>query len=97
MKLMVGAKGACSPWRKRESAPAVSISARSFAPRLAPGLRIGDVVAATWAKGGVRGFFAGNMADVIRTAPQKSVQLASCAPPRQPAARARCIPAIRMR
>jgi hypothetical protein len=34
-------------------------------------------VASTWATSGARGFFAGNFADVIRTAPQKSVQLAA--------------------
>lgn len=38
---------------------------------------IGEVIAATWQQAGVKGFFAGNAADVIRTAPQKSVQLAS--------------------
>jgi hypothetical protein len=54
----------------------------------AKGLRVGEVVATTWAKGGVRGFFAGNMADVIRTAPQKSVQLAACASPPRLGARA---------
>jgi hypothetical protein len=50
----------------------------------AKGLRVADVAKATWAQGGVRGFFAGNMADVIRTAPQKSVQLAACACPAAP-------------
>ncbi len=32
---------------------------------------------ATWRSGGARAFFAGNAADVIRTAPQKSIQLAA--------------------
>ena len=36
-----------------------------------------EVVAATWKKGGAIAFFNGNFADVIRTAPQKSVQLAA--------------------
>jgi hypothetical protein len=38
---------------------------------------LGQVIRATWQQGGIKAFFAGNAADVIRTAPQKSVQLAS--------------------
>lgn len=38
---------------------------------------VASVVAQTWAAAGPAGFWAGNGADVLRTAPQKSVQLAS--------------------
>ena len=41
------------------------------------GKSILDVVAATWRAGAVPAFFAGNMADVVRTAPQKAIQLAA--------------------
>ena len=44
---------------------------------LRTGQTLATVVSSTWKAGGLRGFFAGNLADVIRTAPQKSVQLAS--------------------
>jgi hypothetical protein len=55
-------------------------SRRTSAPHTrAAGLTVRQVVAATWQRAGVAGFFAGNLADVIRTAPQKSVQLAACA------------------
>ena len=36
-----------------------------------------DVVKATWSQQGPRGFFAGNLADVVRVIPQKSLQLAA--------------------
>ena len=47
------------------------------------GATLASVVAATWKEGGVAAFFNGNLTDVLRTAPQKSVQLAACALPRR--------------
>ena len=38
---------------------------------------LAQVVREIWSKGRVRGFFAGNLADVVRVAPQKAVQLAA--------------------
>lgn len=49
-------------------------------PALPPaGSTINEVIANISKGSGIKGFFNGNLADVLRTAPQKSVQLASCA------------------
>lgn len=54
---------------------------------LSAGSTVKEVIANISRNGGLKGFFNGNLADVIRTAPQKSVQLASCAlKPRLPVA-----------
>jgi solute carrier family 25 phosphate transporter 23/24/25/41 len=39
--------------------------------------KLSNVISATWAQNGVKGFFRGNLVNVVRTIPTKSIQFAA--------------------